>query len=58
VLVCPNSAEDWFYDTETDATTLSEALQAGDPPGYLNRVVLPEPLNGQFKLYQLRAGSN
>jgi hypothetical protein len=59
VLVCPNSVEAWFYNTETEATTLSEALQAGDPPGYLNQVVLPEPLNGQFKLYTLRgAGSN
>ena len=58
VLVCPNSVEDWFYHTETDATTLSEALQAGDPPGYLSQVVLPEPLNGQFMLYALRAGSN
>ncbi len=57
VLVCPNSVEDWFYNTESDATTLSEALQAGDPPGYLNQVELPEPLNGQFMLYALRAGS-
>ena len=54
VLVCPSSAESWFYTTETEAETLSQALQAGDPPGYLNRVALPEPLNDQFKLYALR----
>jgi hypothetical protein len=58
VLVCPNSVENWFYSTESDARTLSEALQAGDPPGYLSQVVLPEPLNRQFMLYALRAGSN
>ena len=57
VLVCPNSAESWFYNTESDAQTLSQALQAGDPPGYLRRVALPEPLDGQFKLYALRAVS-
>ena len=57
VLVCPNSAESWFYNTESGEKTLSQALQAGDPPGYLRRVALPEPLNGQFKLYALRAVS-
>jgi hypothetical protein len=57
VLVCPNSAESWFYNTESGAETLSQALQAGDPPGYLSRVALPEPLNGQFKLYALREAS-
>lgn len=57
VLVCPNSAESWFYNTESDEKTLSQALQAGDPPGYLRRVALPEPLDGQFKLYALRAVS-
>jgi hypothetical protein len=54
VLVCPNSAESWFYNTDSSAETLSQALQAGNPPGYLSRVALPEPLNGQFKLYALR----
>ncbi|MEE8499291.1 MAG: hypothetical protein V3S27_01865, partial [Kiloniellales bacterium] len=54
VLVCPNSAESWFYNIESGAKTLSQALQAGDPPGYLRRVSLPEPLDGQFKLYALR----
>ena len=57
VLVCPNSAESWFYNTESGEKTLSQALQAGDPPGYLRRVALPEPLDGQFKLYALRAVS-
>ena len=58
VLVCPNSAESWFYNTEAGAKTLSQALQAGDPPGFLSRVALPEPLNGQFKLYALREASS
>ena len=58
VLVCPNSAERWFYNTDSSAQTLSQALQAGDPPGYLSRVALPEPLNGQFKLYQLREAAS
>jgi hypothetical protein len=53
VLVCPSSAESWFYNTQGEAETLSQALQAGDPPGYLTRVALPAPLNGQFKLYAL-----
>ncbi len=58
VLVCPNSVEDWFYNTESDATTLSQALQAGEPPSYLSQIALPAPLNGQFKLYALRQDSN
>jgi hypothetical protein len=57
VLVCPNSAERWFYKVDSSAETLSQALQAGDPPGFLSRVALPGPLNGQFKLYALRAAS-
>ena len=57
VLVCPISAESWFYNTESGAETLSQALQAGNPPGYLSRVTLPEPLDGQFKLYALREAS-
>ena len=57
VLVCPNSAESWFYDTESGEKTLNQALQAGDPPGYLRRVALPVPLDGQFKLYALREAS-
>ncbi len=54
VLVCPSSAESWFYDTESEAQTLSQALQAGEPPGYLSRIALPAPLDGQFRLYALR----
>ncbi|MHA1151456.1 MAG: hypothetical protein ACTSQ7_02110 [Alphaproteobacteria bacterium] len=58
VLVCPSSAESWFYNTESSAETLSQALQADNPPDYLSRVALPEPLNGQFKLYALREVSS
>jgi len=58
VLVCPSSAESWFYNTDSSAQTLSQALQAGDPPGYLRPVALPAPLNGQFKLYQLGEASS
>lgn len=58
VLVCPGSAESWFYDTEDATPTLSDALQAGDPPGFLSPVDLPAPLSGQFKLYALRAGAS
>lgn len=57
VLVCPSSAESWFYDTESEAQTLSQALQAGEPPGYLDRIALPAPLDGQFRLYARRAAS-
>ncbi len=57
VLVCPSSAESRFYETEGEAQTLSQALQAGEPPGYLDRIALPEPLDGQFRLYALRAAS-
>ncbi len=57
VVVCPSSAESWFYDTGDDARTLSQALQAGDPPGFLSPVALPEPLSGQFKLFALRVSA-
>jgi hypothetical protein len=57
VLVCPSSIESWFYDTDSEAETLSQVLQAGNPPAFLSPVALPEPLSGQFKLYALGAAS-
>jgi len=57
VLVCPSSAETWFYDTESEAQTLSQALQAGEPPAFLDRIPLPAPLDGQFRLYAVHAAS-
>ena len=54
VLICPNSAERWFYDTDDSARTLNEALRADDPPAFLRRLALPAPLSEQFKLFALR----
>jgi hypothetical protein len=54
VLVCPDSAESWFYDTDGGARTLNEALRADDPPAFLRPLALPAPLSEQFKLFALR----
>ena len=56
VLVCPDSAESWFYDTDGRARTLNEALRADDPPAFLRPLALPAPLSEQFKLFALRPG--
>ncbi len=55
LLLCPGSAEAWFYDTEDDARTLNEALREGDPPAFLRALALPAPLSEQFKLFAVRA---
>ena len=54
VLICPDSAESWFYDTDGSARTLNEALRADDPPAFLRPIALPAPLSEQFKLFALR----
>ena len=54
VLVCPDSAESWFYDTDGSARTLNEALRADDPPAFLRPLALPAPLSEHFKLFALR----
>lgn len=54
VLICPDSAERWFYDTEGSARTLYEALRDDDPPAYLRPLPLPAPLDEQFKLFAVR----
>lgn len=54
VLVCPNSAESWFYQAEGAGRTLHRALLADDPPPFLAPVGLPGPLARQFKLFEVR----
>jgi hypothetical protein len=54
VLLCPESAERWFYDTEDGARTLNQALREGDPPAFLRTLALPGPLSEQFRLFAVR----
>jgi hypothetical protein len=54
VLICPDSAESWFYETDESAQTLNEALRDDDPPAFLRPLALPAPLSEQFKLFAVR----
>lgn len=55
VLICPGSAEDWFYDTgEPGERTLYRRLREGAPPAYLEPYPLPEPLGTDFRLFAVR----
>lgn len=54
IVICPGSAEDWFYGTDEDGRTLYRALKDGERPGYLDRVTLPDGLAGSFKVFTLR----
>lgn len=55
VLICPGSAEDWFYGSETAGRpTLYQRLRDGPVPAFLVPYDLPDPLAGHFKLFQVR----
>gem|GEM_PF-277327 len=55
ILICPGSAEDWFYGQETgDGPTLYQRLRDGPVPAFLVPYDLPNPLAGHFKLFQVR----
>ncbi len=54
VLICPSSAEVWFYDDGAGGRTLYQALSAGDVPGFLTPVPLPGALAQQFRLFIVR----
>jgi len=55
ILICPGSAEDWFYGQESgDGPTLYQRLRDGPVPAFLVPYGLPDPLAGHFKLFQVR----
>lgn len=59
VLICPGSAEDWFYDTGgRDGPTLYRRLQKGAPPAFLVPIELPDPLGRHFRLFEVRGVSD
>lgn len=55
VLICPESAEAWFYDTAAGAPTFHELLSDGRAPEFLEPVPLPEAVAGRIKLYRVRS---
>jgi hypothetical protein len=54
IVICPGSAEDWFYGTDEDGRTLYRALKDGERLGFLDAVALPDGLVGSFKVFAPR----
>lgn len=56
IIVCPESAESWFYDTKAPGPTLHRMLSEGRAPDFLDPIALPAKIAGRVGLFAVRRG--